>query len=167
MNPLVKFIRLSHREKRCLFLTFVLLHGIRLGLWLLSFQSLWTSIQRYSNRSPQWVNAVFPIEPPISELVQAIDTASWYTLKQARCLSRALTLYLLMRWFNYSPTLRIGVAKATTHFPPNLVNDNTDSGPPPAKFEAHAWIEYDKAVILGQLHDLDRFTPLPSIEQMN
>ena len=103
-----------------------------------------------------------PVSPPISELVQAIDSSSWYTLKPARCLSRALTLYLLMKWFGYTPTFRIGVAKPTAIA---LDAETTPTAQQP-QIEAHAWIEYENQVILGQIRELGRFTPLPSIEQM-
>ena len=100
------------------------------------------------------------VTPPLSEWVEAIDTASWYTLKQAKCLSRALTLYLLMKWCGYEATLHIGVAKANTNIPAS------ESDGQPTTIEAHAWIEHSGQVVLGQIRDLDRFTLLPSIEQM-
>lgn len=162
MTPFIKCITLSWQEKRCLLLTFIVLHIIRLGLWQSSFQSLWQCVQSQSFQPPSWMAYLFPVSPPITEWVHAIDIASWYTLKQARCLSRALTLYLLMKWCGYCPTLRIGVAKS------NAVGTNPDAdfGGQQTRIEAHAWVEHNEQVILGQIRDLERFTVLPSIEPM-
>jgi hypothetical protein len=33
------------------------------------------------------------------------------------------------------------------------------------ELEAHAWIEVQGRVVIGQLHDLERFTPLPTLPQ--
>ena len=167
MTLLSKFFALSWRQKRCLVLTFLVLHVVRFGLWRLSFQALWQRIQSHRMQPPFWLLYVFPVSPPISEWVQALDTASWYTFKQARCLSRALTLYLLMKWLGHSPTLRIGVAKVNAIAPhPHDGSLREDANMPRATIEAHAWIEHNGQVILGQIRDLERFTQLPSIEQM-
>ena len=161
---LSKFLHLSWREKRCLLLAFVVLHVIRFGLWRRSFKALWCQIKHDSDQPAPWVQSFLPVPPPVSELVQAIDSASWYTLKPARCLSRALTLYLLMKWFKYTPTLRIGVAKPQAI---SSTSETTSKVTPPPKIDAHAWVEYQGQVILGQISDLGRFTPLPSIEHMD
>ena len=162
MKLFSKFWRLSWREKRCLLLAFLVLHIVRLGLWKLSFKSLWLRIQHLSDHPYQWIQVFLPVSPPITELVKAIDSASWYTFKQARCLSRALTLYLLMKWFGYCPVLRIGVAKSKA-IATETAAVLTEQTP---KIEAHAWVEHNDQIILGQIRDLGRFTPLPSIDQM-
>lgn len=162
MKLFIKFFRLSWREKRCLVLAFLVLHIIRLGLWRLPFQKLWRRVQHHSSQSYRWVHLFFPGPPPIAELIPAIDSSSWYTLRQARCLSRALTLYVLMKWFGYTPILRIGVAKPSL----SPVDSQTVSEEQQPRIEAHAWVEHNNQVILGQIRDLGRFMPLPSIEQM-
>ena len=135
----------------------IVLHMVRLGLWRLPFQRLWQRI--HNSTQPRWVSAVLVSPPTLSDMIWALDAASWYTPKQARCLSRAFTLYLLMRWFGYAPTLQIGVAKP----------EASDTSPQPQKrasspqIEAHAWIEYEGEVIVGQVTNLARFVPLPSI----
>ncbi|NEQ84407.1 MAG: lasso peptide biosynthesis B2 protein, partial [Moorea sp. SIO2I5] len=63
-----------------------------------------------------------------------------------KCLARALTSYTLMVQYGYVPQLRIGVAKG-------------ESG----QLEAHAWVENQGLVVIGQLPDLTRFKTLPSL----
>lgn len=162
MKLFIKFFQLSWREKRCLLVAFLVLHIIRLGLWRLPFQRLWRRVQHHSSQSYWWVQVLFPEPPPIKELISAIDSASWYTVTQARCLSRALTLYVLMKWLGYTPNLRIGVAKPSL----GAVDSQADSQKQSPRIDAHAWIEHNNQVILGQMRDLGRFIPLPSIEQM-
>lgn len=159
MKPLLKFMRLSNHERRCLLLATLVLNGIRFGLWRVPFNQLWKRIQRLSQAPPSWIKLIVSQPPTVAEMIWAVDVSSWYALKPARCLARAFTLYLLMQWFGHVPTLRIGVAK------PNESTDNAAGSPKPA-IEAHAWIEYQDQIILGQIRDLERFAPLPSIEQV-
>ncbi len=157
MKPLLKFIRLSDRERRCLLLTILILNGVRLGLWLRPFRDLWKRVQQLSTAPPSWVKLIVSQTPTVAEMIWAVDASSWYALKPARCLARAFTLYLLMQWFGHVPTLQIGVAKPS---------ESTNGAAGPSKIEAHAWIEYQNQVILGQIRDLERFAPLPSIERI-
>ena len=68
-----------------------------------------------------------------------------------KCLARALTTEVLMNRSGYTPELRIGIAQSKT-----------------GKLEAHAWIESQGKVLIGQLEDLTRFQilPLPSSKLM-
>lgn len=153
MNPILKFLHLSSQKQRCLIVMTLVLHIVRFGLWRLPFQHLWQRIQN-STHPPQWVRMLLGTPPPLSMMVWALDAASWYTPKRAKCLSRAFTLYLLMRWLGYTPVLQIGVAKPSSAASPLRLQSN---------IEAHAWIEYDGEVILGQITNLSSFVPLPSI----
>jgi hypothetical protein len=63
-----------------------------------------------------------------------------------KCLARALTTKTLMKQHGYTAELRIGVMRSQA-----------------GQLEAHAWIEYQGEVIIGQLHNLVEFTPLPSL----
>jgi hypothetical protein len=64
----------------------------------------------------------------------------------AKCLARALVCQVLMARRGYSPELRIGVAKSQE-----------------GTLEAHAWIESQGQVVIGDLKELPRFTQLPSL----
>ncbi|NEO22845.1 MAG: lasso peptide biosynthesis B2 protein [Moorea sp. SIO4G2] len=144
MKQLRKFLRLTSRERQLVINTFILLGLIRLGLWLLPFQTLRRLIAKISQPSlqAQGVN-----QTNLSKIVGAVNLSSRYMPGGVKCLARALTTQVLMSRCGYSPQLRIGVAKG-------------EGG----KLEAHAWVENQGQVVIGYLRDLSRFTPLPSFK---
>lgn len=85
----------------------------------------------------------------INKIIWAVNVSSKYMPGKVKCLARALTTEFLMNRLGYYPELRIGIAKGET-----------------GKLEAHAWIESQGKVLIGQLEDLARFQvlPLPPIE---
>jgi hypothetical protein len=136
-----KLQRLQPGDWQCLAQGFLILAGIRIGLLLLNFRYLLKFLHRISQPSSKTVKPV-----SINKIVWAINVASRY-LPGVKCLARALATEMIMRRYGYNPELRIGVAKNTT-----------------GKLEAHAWIEYQGSVIIGNLSDLSRFIPMPSLE---
>ncbi len=136
-----KLQRLQPGDWQFLAQTFFILAGIRIGLLLLNFRDLLKFLHRISQPSRK---AAKPVS--INKIVWAVNVASRY-LPGVKCLARALATELIMRRYSYNPDLRIGVAKDTT-----------------GKLEAHAWIEYQGLIIIGNLSDLSRFIPLPSLE---
>lgn len=81
--------------------------------------------------------------PTPDRLAWAVDVASTTLPVETTCLPRALAVGSLFARYGYDSTLRIGVAR-------------DDDG-----FAAHAWVERDGVVALGDLPDLERFVPLP------
>jgi hypothetical protein len=77
------------------------------------------------------------------QIVRAVESATRFVPGGANCLARALTTRILMARYGLGSTLRLGVAKA-----------------PSGILEAHAWIEYQGAVLVGD-RGLDRFELLP------
>jgi hypothetical protein len=65
----------------------------------------------------------------------------------ATCLTQALAAQILLGQRGYHLQLRIGVAK--------------DGG---GRLEAHAWLESQGMVVIGQSADPSRFTPLPPLD---
>ncbi len=153
MRQLHKLLRLEARKRNLLFIALVLLTGIRLGLWLLHFRTLFKLLVKISqpnlrygfSRYAEGVS-LFTNQVSIGEIIWAVNAVSRY-MPGVKCLARALTTYVLMNRYSYTPELRIGVAK-------------TESG----KLEAHAWVEHQGRVAIGNLADLYRFIPLPSLE---
>ncbi|GAB1545530.1 hypothetical protein NUACC21_82060 [Scytonema sp. NUACC21] len=119
---------------------------MRIGLWLLEFRILLKILKKING-----AKFLIPIDPTnlvsVGKIVWAVNVASRYMPFGVKCLARALTAQALMNRYGYSSELRIGVAKG-------------EGG----KLEAHAWIEYQGRVAIGNLIDLSRFTPLPSLE---
>lgn len=60
---------------------------------------------------------------------------------------RSLTAEALLRLYAFTPDHRIGVTK----------EKETD-------MKAHSWLEIDDNVLIGNLEDLSRYEPLPSLQ---
>ncbi|QSJ19249.1 lasso peptide biosynthesis B2 protein [Nostoc sp. UHCC 0702] len=144
MKRLRKFLNFTASDRYLLLSAAFILGAVRLGLWLLSFQTLQQVLARLTQATskPQTLD-----ESSIDKIVWAVNVASYYMPGHVKCLARALTTQTLLNQYGYSPELRIGVAKG-------------DKG----KFEAHAWVEHQEKVVIGNLTDLARFTPMPSFE---
>ena len=81
-----------------------------------------------------------------AHIVRAVESASRFVPGGENCLARALTTRQLMTHYGLGATLRLGVAKA-----------------PSGNLEAHAWIEYEGAVLIGD-GGTDRFALMPDLE---
>ncbi len=145
MKNLWKLRHLSPRVYLLLIKTFVLLLFVRLGLRFLSFQSLRQHLEKVSRYS--FIHTANLV--PLNRILWAVNVSSYYMPGGVKCLARALTTHCLMLQYGYIPQLCIGVAKG-------------DSG----QLEAHAWVENQGLVVIGQLPDLERFKPLPSLEKI-
>lgn len=145
MKPLRKVWYLSPSDRYLLVTSLGLLSAIRLGLWLLPFRTLLRVLGKVSQ----------PISPPgqainpasVGKIVWAVNVVSRYMPGGVKCLARALTTQVLMSQHGHIPELRIGVAKGEE-----------------GNLEAHAWIEHQGQVVIGNLRDLSRFIPLPSLQ---
>ncbi|MEM9907525.1 MAG: lasso peptide biosynthesis B2 protein [Cyanobacteria bacterium P01_D01_bin.44] len=167
LKPLTKLKR-RWRDLPLLMITFILLSVIRLGLWLLPFRLLCkvlipsgqSNVPPSVSRGPETTLAPSPSDAlgkspqphshqpntqfrRIAKIVWAINLASRYMPGGVKCLARALTTQVLMNWHQYESEMQIGV-------------DQTPEG----GFRAHAWIEYQGHVIVGNLKDLSDFTTL-------
>ncbi|MCC5637195.1 lasso peptide biosynthesis B2 protein [Nostoc sp. CHAB 5844] len=139
MKRLLKLLQLTNSDRLILLMTFILLGLVRLGMRLLSFNTLRKLINKNSKPNPK----LKPIS--LNKIVWSINVCTRYTPGGAKCLARALTCQVLMTRYGYLPELRIGVVKGEA-----------------GNLEAHAWIETQGQVVIGYLPDLPRFTPLPS-----
>lgn len=144
MLPVLKFVRLRGRDRALLTKTFILLTAIRVGLWLLPFQTLRRLLDSVSYpRQPQ------DAPPPprsVDRMIWMVNTCSRYMPGQVKCLARALATEVLLRRHHHNPQLQIGVTKT-----------------PYGQLEAHAWVELEGQVVIGQVDDLARFTPMPAL----
>ncbi|MDJ0797076.1 MAG: lasso peptide biosynthesis B2 protein [Calothrix sp. MO_167.B12] len=144
MKRLHKFWSLGSQVRRLLLNAFVLLALVRLGLWLLPFATLQQIITKIRQANPKQEQVQ---QISIEQIIWAVNVSSYYMPGGVKCLARALTTQVLMSRHGYLPELRIGVAKV-------------EGG----QLEAHAWVESQGRVVIGNLTDLSRFTPLPSLE---
>ncbi len=144
MQRLRKFLHLNQRDCRLLVNAAILLGTIRLGLWLLPFQTLRRLLARMTQTATELQQ---PNQASVGRVVWAVEVVSRYTPGGVKCLARALATQVLLGRRGHLTQLRIGVAK-------------NEEG----KLEAHAWVESQGKVVIGRLRDLSRFTPLPSLE---
>jgi hypothetical protein len=139
---ILKALNLPNRDRSLLLQAGCCLIVVRLGLWSLPFQTLQNLL--FNRLSLVLKSAHHQV--PIDKIVWAVNTTSRYMPGQVKCLARALTTKIVMKQQGYTAELRIGVRRSQT-----------------GQLEAHAWIEYQGEVIIGQLHHLVEFTPLPSL----
>jgi Transglutaminase-like superfamily len=147
MKWVLKFLRLPGRDRLFLLKTYILLTLIRLGLWLVPFEQLWKALVRLGQyRTPKAFSSPVRIWAVVQRAIWAVNWSCKLTPGGAKCLARALTVKVLLDRNYCAADFKIGVAK------------NGDG-----KFEAHAWIEVEGTVVIGQLQNLEQFTPMPSL----
>jgi hypothetical protein len=141
MKRLHKFLRLPATDQRLLVKSALLLGAVRLGLWLLPFQTLRRLLARMIGG-----NTTLQEETSIAKIAWAITVASWY-VPAATCLTQALATQVLLGRQGRAATLRIGVVRSEV-----------------GQLQAHAWVEYQGSVVIGGIEAPSRFTPLPPLE---
>lgn len=144
MAKWVKLLRLTRSKRRLLCEACLLLTSIRLGLHLLPFQLLMRVISTACKPDGQ---SAIASPNSIESVVWAVEGISRHMPGHTKCLARALTTKVLLHQQGYVSNLKIGVAKSAN-----------------GSLEAHAWIEYEGRIVIGNLRDLSRFIPLPSVE---
>jgi hypothetical protein len=138
MRRLRKLVRLSPSERGLFWRAALWVGAVRLGLWLLPFQTLRRMLARamFASHTP------LSISPP--QIARAVTVTSRY-VPRATCLTQALAAQVLLEQYGYTSQLRLGVAK-------------NERG-----FEAHAWVEYQGKVVIGGAEHKN-FTPLPPLD---
>lgn len=142
MRRLLKFLRLQPSYQWLLAVSWATLLGCKIGLRLVSFQRLRRLCTRLA--TPPAV----PVPHAEREVIWALDIASRYVPGGHNCLARALTAYVLLARRGVATELRIGVAR-----------------PQNRPLEAHAWLEREGRVLIGELENFQRFTPFPPINE--
>lgn len=144
MQRLLKFLHLKQRDHLLLIKTALLLGTIRLGLWLLPFQTLRGLLARITPTTSELEKTQ---QASVGRVVWAVNVVSRFMPGAVKCFARALATQVLLRRYGYQAQLCIGVTKSEV-----------------GKLEAHAWVENQGRVVVGGLKDLARFTPLPNLE---
>ncbi|HEY9644109.1 MAG TPA: lasso peptide biosynthesis B2 protein [Coleofasciculaceae cyanobacterium] len=149
MSKLHKLLKLTGRDYCLLINAFCLLGAIRLGLRVLPFRILLRMIGKLGHPVGRKSSAaaIAANKVAISKIVWAVEISTRYMPGGAKCLARALTTKVLLDRQGDTPDLRIGVTKGAN-----------------GALEAHAWIEHQGRVVIGNLRDLSQYIPLPSIE---
>jgi hypothetical protein len=96
----------------------------------------------------RWVSRrLARIVPPRSveqpdHITWAVTCAAAFLPGSGTCLAQAVVGEALLAAHGYSSTVRLGVKKSS------------------AEFAAHAWVEREDTVVIGELSDLDQYQPL-------
>jgi hypothetical protein len=143
MKRIVKFLRLPFIEKYLLLKSAFLLLAFRAGLSLFSFKSLLNYLEGIKQHKSKLKDKSNPSE---EKIVWIIDVASRY-VPYTTCLSKALSAQVLLKRYGHFSSLRIGVVK-------------NEKG----ELDAHAWVESQGRIIIGDLEDLSRYTAFPSLK---
>ncbi len=132
--------RLGALEQRLLLEALAALARARLTLWARPFSATWRDLTGPAPRPISTPDAD-PVDPAL--VTRAVRRAS-RLIPASRCLPQALATYSMLARRGICADVRFGVAK------------DGHNG-----FEAHAWVELDGIVLIGQLRDLHRYEPLP------
>lgn len=127
MSIIISFLKLSSWEKKIAFVALLWVIRIRIMLWMFHFSTVQNRVQKIAcnyNSTPK--NTI-----TMNRLRIMIMVASKY-VPRATCLVQALAGYILFSKYGYNTSIKIGV-----------LNEN-------GEFEAHAWLEHDEKVVLGE-----------------
>lgn len=145
MQRLLSFLRLPPADRRLLIEAALLLGTIRLGLALLPFQTM----RHLTARLGQAGMPMKAVEHASFERIGwAVTAVSRRFPGTCTCLTQALAAQLMLDRRGHPSRLRIGVARGAR-----------------GQLQAHAWLESRGMVVIGDLHDLARYVPLPSLER--
>lgn len=145
MKRLRKFGSLPPADRRLLIESALLLVAIRLGLWLLPFQTLRRLLAKVT-QSPLELRAAD--QGFIDRVAWAVAVTSRYMPGAPSCLPRALMAQALLARRGYPACLRIGVARSKGR-----------------QLQAHAWVEIQGRMVIGGLDDLLLYTPLLAVKE--
>jgi hypothetical protein len=134
----------------------LLLSAARLGLWLLPFRVVSRLLDKATRRR-------VAVAAPARRIAWAIGAAARY-IPAVTCLAQALAARAMLARHGHAAQLRIGVARAASQPSAGRMSLDSQFSILNAQFsilEAHAWVECDGAVLVGNLADLARYTALP------
>lgn len=143
MHQVHIFLHLDRKERLLVLEALAIVVAFRLGLWLLPFQKLRALVSKMGQRP---IGSHNSSSLSIDRITWAVRAVSQY-VPRATCLTQALAGQVLLARRGYPTRLRIGVTRK-----------------PPEGLEAHAWVECDGRIVLGDHEFLALYTPFPSLE---
>ncbi len=115
---------------------------MRCGLASLGFAKLGRLLSRFERTHPKAANG----SADVDRIVWAVSAAGRVVPGGKPCLPLAMASQWLLRRRGFVTDLRIGVMRG-------------DSG----RLEAHAWVELNGRILIGQTPSLERFERLPAL----
>ena len=145
-RQILKFLRLPSIERWVLVKAAIFLVLVRLGLFLFSFKTLLNQIECVKSKRV-WTSNNGGIAS--DRIAWAVVVASRY-IPFTKCLAQAIVTQILFARYGYTAQLHIGVAK-----------DGRE------RLKAHAWVESQGRIVIGDLKDISRYSQLPSLKREN
>lgn len=145
MNRLRKFLALPFKDQKLLTQSLFLLAAIRTSLWLFPFAWINKLVSRLELRES---NAELLDWIAIDEIVLSVRAGS-RLVPFATCLTQALATQVLLRMKGQDSRVRFGVDKDEHN---GLI--------------AHAWVEINGRIIIGEEHRHSRFSVLETSDQV-
>jgi len=116
---------------------------VKAGLYLLPFECLRDWLARLGEPAGKSLDS-----EEVRQITEAISRLGRFLVPlRINCLPQALVGNLLLRRKGFDVQLKIGVLKNSRD-----------------QLAAHAWLEYQDQIILGDLRNLGQFTSFPSLE---
>lgn len=145
MSRLRKFFALPFGDKSLLAKSLFLVATVRMGLWILPFR--W--VNEWASRLELPENDALCLDSAaINRIVRSVRAVSKY-VPAATCLTQALATQTLLRIKGQASRVRLGVDK-----------DENDG------LMAHAWVEVNGRIILGEERGHERFLVLKPSDQV-
>jgi len=141
MRPIRKLWRLPRADRSLLLTAAVWLAATRVGLWLLPLRV----VRRWLAYAVQSRHLARGSPPSPERIAWAVGVAR-HVVPSATCLPQALAAEALLVRSGHPADLRIGIVKTAV-----------------GRVTAHAWVESDGRVVVGDLHDLARYAPFPPL----
>lgn len=143
MNKLRKFLALPWRVKWLYLNAAFWLLAVKVGLYLLPFERLRGWLARFDQPDDKPADL-----EQMRAIIQAFERIGQVLAPlRINCLPQALVGHRLLGRQGFNVQLKIGVLKH-----------------PGDQLAAHAWLEYQGQVILGDLRGLERFAVFPPLE---
>jgi hypothetical protein len=143
MGRIVGFLSISAGDKFRLLLSIVLLPVVSVGINIFSFSRVRTVLLWTAGVGSTLIRGT----PTPVRIAWAVKIADRQLPSNRTCLVRSLTGETILRLYDFSPDHRIGVDKGA---------DGT--------VKAHSWLEHEGRILIGELDDLPRYEPLPSLD---
>ena len=146
MRLVFTYFRRPPAERRLILRAAVLVSLVRVGLWVLPYKRVRRMVEWRPERHPGDAGARAPASSRYTpdDIVRVVGAVS-RRIPDASCLTQALSAQRLLAREGYESQMQIGVAR-------------NEAG----TFEAHAWLEREGSIIIGDIPGLTRYTPLPT-----
>lgn len=148
LGPPMFFLRNSLPDQWFLIKALVLVWCVRLGLWLIPLRVLREVIAKITSNAPTTTRCQ-PLDfNSVKRMASSVRRVSHY-VPAASCLTQALSTQVLLGRRGQASSLRIGVTRGAE-----------------GELKAHAWLESNGEIIIGQVKDPLKYAVLNSLKEV-